>query len=282
VHGAAVALGCLLLSSCNWDGNFTILGYTTRPNYDTSYKTVRVRIFLNPTFWAVVPVPGLEMELTRELIRQIELKTPYKVVSGPADTEILGYIMAFNKGILSYNQLFEVREAETTLFTAVLWRDLHTGKILTLPGRVAGTPPGADAIPAPPPLSASPSPQLALGPVPSSPLSPLNNPGLTEPATAPVAPGAIPPVVTPPAGGAPPVPGVPPVPGAPPIPGAPPPATLPLTGSLPTPQAFPLAFQTVRSTGHFRPELGETIATAQLENIQRLAVQIVSMMESPW
>ncbi len=255
---AAVGLACLLGSSCGWDGNFTILGYSTKPNYDPQYKTVRVRIFLNPTFWAVVPVPGLEEQLTQELVRQLELKTPYKVVSGNADTEIVGYIRSFTKGILSYNQLFEVRECETTLMADILWRDLHTGKILTLPNRAPGAPLPSDALPPPAPLSPGPSPQLALGPIPSTPLSPLNNPGLTEQPTAPAAPGAIPPVVTPPT--------------------TPP----PLTGPLPTPQSFPIAFQSVRSTGYFRPELGETLATAQLQNVRQMAVQIVSMMEAPW
>jgi hypothetical protein len=258
--GAAIGLACLVCSSCSWDGNFTILGYTTRPNYDTQYKTVRVQIFHDPTFWGVVPVPGsLEAQITRELVRQIELKTPYKVVSGDADTEIIGYIQAFTKNMLNYNELYEVREAETTLFAAVLWRDLHTGKILTAPGRVPGSPLPGDALPPPVAMATGPFAERALGPIPSSPLSPLNNPGMTQPATAPVAPGAIPPVITPP------------------IPGP-----LPLVGPLPTPATAPLAFQSVRSTGHFRPELGQTLATAQLENAQRLAVQIVSMMESPW
>src|SRR5215204_1572172 len=76
-----IAASALLLPSCTtWDGHFTVLGYSTRPNYDTNYRTIRVPIFKNRTFWTATPVPGMEMDLTRAIIREIELKTPYKVV----------------------------------------------------------------------------------------------------------------------------------------------------------------------------------------------------------
>ena len=38
-----------MLAGCSGDGNFTIFGYTTCPNYDTGIKTVRVDIFKNKT-----------------------------------------------------------------------------------------------------------------------------------------------------------------------------------------------------------------------------------------
>jgi hypothetical protein len=211
---AALAVAALLLPSCESDGNFTIFGYTTRPNYDTSIHTVMVPIFKNQTLWR-----GLEFELTRAVVREIEAKTPYKVVSDPdaADTELTGTIISFNKNILNRNQLNEVREAETTLAVAVVWRNRRTGECLSQP-----RPPG---------VSTS---------VPSLP--------------APDSPGAPVPI---------PVPGAPPPPG---VPGAPPPAPPVL----------------IQSIGHFIPELGQSITTAQQENVNRLAIQIVSMMEKPW
>jgi hypothetical protein len=234
----------LALPSCEWDGHFTILGYTTRPNYDTRYKTVKVNIFKNPTFWAVVPVPGLEMELTKAIVREIEAKTPYKVVRDNADTELTGTIKSFTLAILSYNQLFERREVETTLLAEVAWRDLRTGKYLTAPRRVPGMPVPDDALPAVPPLAEGAMGRV-LAPIPATPTSPLNT-GLTEPPSTP---------------GNDALPGVPVVPGAP---------------------APPLALQLVRSVGRYIPELGQSIATAQKENVDRMAIQIVSMMESPW
>jgi len=181
------------MPSCGWDGQFNILGYTTRPNYDTSIHTVRVPIFKNNTFYR-----GLEFDLTRAVVRDIESMTPFKVVSEgcPADTELSGKIVAFNKNILNRNQLNEVREAETVLAVEVVWKDLRTGEIISKPRPKPGEP-----IPPPPP------------------------------------------------------------------PGAPPPPPPPVL---------------VTSLGHFIPELGQTFTTAQQQNVDQLAVQIVSMMEVPW
>ncbi|HLN28807.1 MAG TPA: LPS assembly lipoprotein LptE [Gemmataceae bacterium] len=184
---------CALLPSCGWDGQFDILGYTTRPNYDSRIHTVRVPIFKNRTFYR-----GLEFELTQTVVQQIEAITPFKVVSetGHADTELLGTIVTFNKNILNRNQLNEVREAETVLAVEIVWKDLRTGEIISKP---KPTPGGA-----PPP---------------------------------------------------------------PPKPGQPPPPPPPVL---------------VTSVGHFIPELGQSLTSAQKENVDRLAVQIVSMMEKPW
>ncbi len=238
-----LALVALMLPSCAWDGNFTLLGYSTRPNYDTKYKTVKVNIFKNPTFWAVVPVPGLEMELTKAIVREIEAKTPYKVVQNNADTEISGTIKSFTKGVLNYNPLYEVREVETTLTAQILWRDLHTGQILTLPGRAFGQAVPEEAIALPPTLT--PGAEAVLNPINTSPTSPLTMPGATGPG-----PSMTGPPVT-----------VPTAPGAP---------------------VNPLAYQLIRSVAYFRPELGESISTAQQRNVDRMAVQITSMMENPW
>jgi hypothetical protein len=265
---ALAGLGALLLSvgACQTGGHITILGYTTRPNYSSCYKTVRVNIFKDPTFWAVVPVPGLEMELTQAIVREIEAKTPYKVVQGNADTEIVGNIKGFYKGLLTYNQLFEVREAETTLVANVVWRDLKTGKLLTNLGRRPGMPLPEDALAAPPPLASGPLASAVLAPIPATPNSPLTSPA---PSTVPEAPTPMQPTQAPPG-----VPGMPPG-----MPGAPGMAGMPLLPNMPPP---PWAFTMVSSTAHFRPELGESISTAQKFNVDRMAVQIVSMMETPW
>ena len=78
----------LALPGCESGGHFTFLGYTTRPNYDTCIKTIYVPIFqcdilLDETRRQI------PFDLTRAVIREIEAKTPYKVVSdrGHADTD---------------------------------------------------------------------------------------------------------------------------------------------------------------------------------------------------
>jgi hypothetical protein len=223
VFCAAALLIALALSSCESGGHFTVLGYTTRPNYDESIKTVRVPIFENRTFRR-----GLEFDLTRAVIREIELKTPYKVVQGDADTELKGTIISYNKNIINRNQLNEVREAETTLAVELVWKDLRSGEILTRPLR-----PGVQPVipPQVPPLM---GPGASLE-------------GMAVPVTPDVVVGPLPPV------------------GAPP-PGAPPPQPPVL----------------VQSVATFIPELGGSITSAYQRNVDRLAVQIVSMMEKAW
>jgi hypothetical protein len=201
IRPALVAIGALLLPSCEWDGHFTVLGYTTRPNYDTSIHTVYVPIFKNSTLWR-----GMEFEVTEAVIREIHQKTPYRVVSdcSVADTELTGNIVNLTKNRLNITQLNEVREAETVLTVEVVWRNRHTGEILSLPRSPAGPPPGL-----PPP-------------------TPEGQP-------------------------------VPPLP--------------PLSQAKPT---------VITATSGFIPEIGSSMATARQDMANRLAVQIVSMMEKPW
>jgi hypothetical protein len=235
----------LLLPSCGWDGHFTLFGYTTRPNYDTKYRTVRVPIFKNKTFWAAEPVPGMEMDLTRAVIREIESKTPYKVVQCDADTELIGTIVGFTKMPLSYNQLNEVREGETALTVQLVWKDLRTGEILSLPRRPE------DRAPLPAQLPEGITSPLARGLSGPTPVPILGAP--VTPVTDPMAPAGSLPALPPGLGGLP--PGVP----APPDP-----------------------VVVLRSVGHYRPELGESLTTAMQKNFDRMAVQIVSAMEKPW
>jgi hypothetical protein len=234
--GAALTL---LLPSCETGGNFTILGYTTRPNYDTNIHTVRVPIFQNRTF-----IRGVEFDLTRAVIRDIEQKTPYKVV-GPgcnADTELSGTVMIFTKGLLNVNQINEVREAETTLTVEVVWRDLRTGEYLTKPLRRPGEP-------RLPELQA-PRGLLLGGPVaPTAPQEPVVAEPLPSVGPTPVVEGPLP------------------------LPGTAPP--------IPPDQAKPPSVL-IRSVASFIPELGESRTTALQKNVDSIAVQIVSMMETPW
>jgi hypothetical protein len=188
------ALAPLLLSACEGGGNFNILGYTTRPNYNTEIRTVRVPIFKNETYYR-----GLEFKLTEAVIREIELKTPYKIVTAgcPADTELTGKIITYSKNLVIPNQLDEVREMENTLAVEVVWRDLrpdHAGEFLSVQ---QPKPPSTENI-------------------------------------------------------------------NPPSPPKDPPKVL------------------VQSLATFHPELGEGLATAQKRNVDRLAQQIVNMMETPW
>jgi Lipopolysaccharide-assembly len=131
--------GASLAAGCGWDGHFTLLGYSTRDNYDHSIRSIYVPIFKNNVL-QTTPYREMEMELTRAVQEQIRIKTPFKIVSDPnvADTELLGKITTFNKAILNRTQENEVREAELQIFVEIVWRDLRSGKILTNPSKPEG------------------------------------------------------------------------------------------------------------------------------------------------
>jgi hypothetical protein len=236
---ACAGLACVL-PSCEWDGHFTVLGYTTRPNYNTAIRTVRVPLFENRTFRQ-----GVEFDLTRAVIREIEAKTPYKVVSHcNADTELTGKITGIVKNLVNVSQLNEIREGEMVVTVEVIWKDLRTGKILSQPARRPGDPLPIEVLAdsAGRNMTGDPS-AVALG---------INGPAYpTRPEVA-AAPAE-------------------PAPGGPalvaPLPGEPAAAPQPVVLS---------------SRGNFIPELGQSVTSALQVNCNRLAVQIVNMMENPW
>ncbi|NIA21128.1 MAG: hypothetical protein GWP05_03955 [Anaerolineaceae bacterium] len=101
-------------------------GYTTEPLHRTSVRTVAVPIFQSDEFRR-----GLEMEFTKELIRMIELRTPYKVTSEErADTVITGKIVDLREGVLTEDDRDNASVIQTSLYVDYRWKDLRTGRIL--------------------------------------------------------------------------------------------------------------------------------------------------------
>src|SRR5262249_207880 len=151
------------------------------------------------------------------------------------------------KNMLNYNQLNEVREAETHLTVEVVWKDLHTGEPLSQP-----RPRGIESYPdlsTLPPVGARPLPQ---------PVAAL--PGVNIPV--PVSPSATEPVTPPPE-----------------VPDPRDQGGL----AIPVPPAPVRPLPVVLSTSaSFIPELGGSLRTAQQQNVNRMAIQIVNMMEKPW
>lgn len=134
-----LAGGTSILSGCAWDGHVNILGYTTRPNYDENIRTVYVPIFTNKTF-QTTPHRGLEMELTRAVIREIEATTPFKVISDKhrADTELLGTLTSLQKNVQNRTQINEIREGEVAIGVQIVWRDLRTNEVISNPPKPQG------------------------------------------------------------------------------------------------------------------------------------------------
>jgi len=116
-----ICFSAFSLSACTGDGHFTFLGYTTKPNYDEKYKFVYVPIFKSAAFQSG-PLRGLEYEVTSAVQKQIELVTPYKVVSyrEGAHTELIGTITLTPLALTNRNQLNEIREGEQAVQVDVI------------------------------------------------------------------------------------------------------------------------------------------------------------------
>jgi hypothetical protein len=202
-----------LLAGCVSDRHLEILGYTTEPPYDAGIRTVYVPIFENVSFRR-----GLEFDLHRAVVREIEAKTPYKTVNcrEQADTELRGKILNRNKSLLLHNQLGEIREGEAQIAVELLWLDMRPGHM----GEPLAQPDGAREV--------------------------FGRRGQRF------------------------------------LPGA------PLTAEEQTRQG-PMLDKSgkplpvlIQPTATFIPELGGSITSAEKQLVDRLAIQIVSMMEQPW
>ncbi len=110
-------------------------GYSSQGLYDPNVRTVGVPIFQNRTFYREV-----EFQLTEALSKQLEQVTPYKVVSGGADTQITGTILNVEQRLLSRRIETGVpQEIQVVIVASYEWKDLRTGKILRKRSEVAAS-----------------------------------------------------------------------------------------------------------------------------------------------
>jgi len=112
-HFCTLLAGAVLLSGCAGYqiGNKTL--------YPADIHTVYVPVFASSSFRR-----QLGERLTEAVIKEIELKTPYKVVGDAnADSILSGRITGETKRVLVENRYDEPREVETNLQVQVQWLD---------------------------------------------------------------------------------------------------------------------------------------------------------------
>jgi hypothetical protein len=124
--------GLIALSGCGYqqlgvDNANVTPGYQWKSLYRQDIQTVAVPIFVNRTFRR-----GLETELTKSVIEQMEEHTPYKVVPKErADTILEGEIVAAQTNTLSTDiETGLPQEQEYTIVVSFTWKNLRTGDIL--------------------------------------------------------------------------------------------------------------------------------------------------------
>lgn len=101
-------------------------GYQTGSLHRDDIRTVAVPIFQSREFRR-----GLEQHLTEELVKMIELRTPYKVTSRErADTVILGTVENLTESVLAEDDRDELTEVQVGVTVTYTWKDLKTGEAL--------------------------------------------------------------------------------------------------------------------------------------------------------
>ena len=162
----------LLPAGCQ---NASVFGYRLGNDslYDPNIRTVYVPTFNNRAF-QTTPYRGMEVDITRAVVRELGTKTPFRVVSDPerADTELIGNIVAIDKLKLNVNQQNALREGEIVVSVDVVWRDLRDGRILSSPRKGSPVPPGVvppavTPIPFDPDLSQPPQASVAQAALPT-------------------------------------------------------------------------------------------------------------------
>ena len=101
-------------------------GYIVGSPYGPEVRSVYV-----PTFTSVTFRRGVEYQLTEAVQKQIQMRTPYRLVSEEnADTRLTGKIISADKTLLGETGFDDARELQVSLIVEVTWEDLRTGEIL--------------------------------------------------------------------------------------------------------------------------------------------------------
>ena len=101
-------------------------GYMVGGPYDPKLRTVEVPIFESNSFRR-----GIDLQLTEAVQKQIQLRTPFRVVKDGGDTRLTGRIIDLRKNVLGENRYDDPRELQVNLALEVVWEDLHAGRVLS-------------------------------------------------------------------------------------------------------------------------------------------------------
>lgn len=115
---ALLALSLIALVGC---------GYTVGNAFQAPVQTVAVPTFTSESFRR-----GWEQQLTEAVHREIQNRTPYRLVrdDAVADTRLTGRIVSAEKFQITQTPFGDPRELQLHLAVEVRWEDLRTGQLL--------------------------------------------------------------------------------------------------------------------------------------------------------
>ena len=115
-HISTLSAAVLLAASLAGCAGYRVGTHTL---YRPDVQSVHVPVFTSDSFRRT-----LGERLTEAVVREIELKTPYKVVgSDRADTVLVGRIVAESKTVVSENRNDEPRDIELAMQVQIEWRN---------------------------------------------------------------------------------------------------------------------------------------------------------------
>jgi hypothetical protein len=127
-----LSLPCVCALAAVWPGapgcsSDPTRGYSFRPAYDQSVRTIEVPIFENPTFYH-----GVEVQLTDAIIKELQRQTPYAVVaSGSAQSTLSGTVTDVRLRPMTTNRRTGlVEDIAVSMTIDFTWRDNRSGQPL--------------------------------------------------------------------------------------------------------------------------------------------------------
>lgn len=101
-----------------------------RTLYRPDIRTIHVPVFESESLR-----PHLAERLTEAVIREIQTRTPYRVVHTPgADSVLSGRIVQESKRVVAENRNDDARDIETAFLVEVRWIDRHGQLLMQQPG----------------------------------------------------------------------------------------------------------------------------------------------------
>ena len=132
-RAAATAHGVCLLLLLGGSGGCAAYRFGSQSLYCTDVQSVHVPVFQSDSFRR-----NLGERLTEAVVKELELKTPYKIVPADrADSVLSGRIVSDTKRVLVLNTDSEPRALEANYQVIVSWKNRRgesvNGKPITLP-----------------------------------------------------------------------------------------------------------------------------------------------------
>lgn len=111
-------------------------GYSTSSLYNPDIRSVAIDVFTNDTFRR-----DLELDLTREVARQVRMRTPWRVENrSRADAAVTGRIINVAENVLSEDPNDLVLESSVVVTAEAVLTSLATGEVLKRVTRTSSVP----------------------------------------------------------------------------------------------------------------------------------------------